>query len=459
MNSTEQRSAFSISIVSPEYIVIEDDRATIARIGRSTGTVDWLQVKVGEGSKRAVPAQEPHLMNIEGYKFELLPPSVANKGYAAFRLNPNDLSCKLEHGQPVLRACYRDVDGEFEISSEAVCRVNVATQRYEWEIRYTLTVLKPFHSPSIEFNNIYPGNCGRGMLFAGSKRYDCTVVQDTDQVYWSFPHQHRFHSKECFPGLTFGVSGFACFLGPRSPDEYLAIDVLHSDMPISWGVCNLLYDHHCCVHVGDRELQPGDVLTYRCRVYTLDETQAGEIAGTKQPVPVPAETVAARQYPRFDVGMNTFTEPIRLSEPDEAFCFYPQPPQRVWDTAERYGGSNSLRLENDGDGRLEWMPYSPAALPDGCRVKFAAMVKTEFDSDGDAFLEVAVGHWSVALNREVMMTTRRSFPLIGTHDWTRVEIDDLRLPAHWCDCSLHVRLAMSGQGRAWFANVLLEAEE
>ena len=446
MTTNKLKGTFYIHEVSPEYLVIEDECATIARIGRSTGTVDWLQVKVGEGNKRDLPAQEPHMMNIAGYKFEMLPPSVAENGYAAFRLNPNDLACTIENGQPVIRACYHDVNEEFEIRSEALCGVNITTQRYQWQISTSVIVLKPFSSPYIEFNNIYPSNCGRGMLFARQKRYDCTVVQDADGVYWSFPHQHRFSSNECFPKLTFGTTGFACFLGPKSPDEYLAIDVLHSDAPLSWGVCNLLYDHHCGVLIGDRQLLPGESLSYRCLVYTLDETQADEIASKKQNIPVPEEIETARRFPRFDVGINTFTESIRISSPDESFCFYPQTPMRVWDTAERCGDSNSLRLENEGDNELDWPASSLAALPDGCLVKFSAMVKTEFDRGGDAFIEVTVGHWSVQLNREVIITTRRSFPLIGTHDWSRVEIDDLRLPENWYDCSLHIRLAMHGKG-------------
>ena len=80
-------------------------------------------------------------------------------------------------------------DGRFQSKTTAVLGVNDKDGRYEWDVKTVLlcTADQPVTLTWIEFNNVYPGGCGRCFLFAPQKQFTHTLMVDRDGVTYASP--------------------------------------------------------------------------------------------------------------------------------------------------------------------------------------------------------------------------------------------------------------------------------
>jgi len=444
---------------------INDGGRTVA-LGTQGDYVDWLLISpLQDGPLIDTIHKDTHLSYTLGYKFVLHCPYIRCAG-AESRTGTEitRFDYRIEEGgkRLVLIGEAAKPDGPFVSRTEAALYVTEDGGRYEWELQTVVTNTSD-HAKQIElleYNNVYPALSYRGILHGGKKEFDCTLMQDKDGTVWEFPHQHSLHYGKKIDMLQFGTQSWAGFFG--SSNSCPVVIVKSSDVPLQWGICDMYYDLHCNIAT-PHTFEPGGRVSLQYLVKYLSPAEAREWAKNTCKIPINEADKIAHDYPRFDFGFNPFNRSVHIDLPDEACCFRPQPPEKVWDREMGNRTKGSLRLTSQGE-TVVWSSEPPIHVINGTKLRMTGLARVQ-GVEGKGFslrLQYYDFRWK-PVPGFYPIKTLESEALTGTTDgWVMITIPELEVshgPVE--DGMLRLEVVLEGSGVGWVTeiNVELEAAE
>ena len=353
----------------------------------------------------------------------------------------------------------RDKAGNFAGRHVAVIAVEEGSGRYSWTVETTLTcrAAQPVKLSWIEFNNVYPSGTGRCMLFAPEKRYNKTLMVDRDGTVWAFPHQHMMHYGQKISGLKFAVGAMAGFFG-EALNPVVIVD--ESTLPPDWGICDMYYDLHCGARVAE-PVAPGTVHRWLYRVRYLDAKESRPFEEKARHIEVNAEDYRVHQYPRLDLGRNSFSDRVHIDEADDASGFRQNPPVKVWDMDTGFKGRGALRITNEKAQETVWSAEPPTQIPSRKKLTLRALVKTQGVEGKGLFLRVRYHTFQWRPEPHIdWEQTLESTPVTGTtKDWVRIEVPALTVPKEHIDYLVWIDLVLDGKGVGWLTDVDVDQQQ
>jgi hypothetical protein len=293
---------------------------------------------------------------------------------------------------------------------------------------------------AIEFNNLLAG--GISDARAEHKRWQKTVRTLVDGKIGFV-----YHSPLHVPTDEIAAGGFVGYITEERMNPF--VELLETDTPVSISTCSQWYDQHIVLKPPAQRGADGLYHTQaRYRFLSLPGAVAREL-----------EQVAVDQSPEAGPsGVPGFlpgtTNDFETTVPREGLYLGP-----IWRNAKlsetfAHSGKSSLRLRGAGAGRevsISPTGGGPAVYGESSkRYRLSAWVKTRGLLDGGAYLQVDDVFWSWSDQR----ATRRSTPVGGNQDWTRVE---LCFQPSANDPFLLIKLCVAGSGSAWFDDLALMA--
>ena len=453
------RPRFEVVSIGERFYAVNDHGRTVATVG-NRGFIDWiLRSPLQDGPLLQSMQKETHLYNTRGLYFRLVtlrPQTELTK-----------FSYSLQDGGAVLvlRGHGASNDGHFVSDTIATLHGDPQGTRYEWgmETTITCTASEPQKLRWIEYNMPYPSKTGECMFSAPTKQYNCTLAVDKDGVIWNFPHQHSMHYGGWYSGmnvrgggkigkLQFAKGAIAGFFGEKAGSPVVVVK--EASQEPDWAICDMDY----ALHSGARPqgaIQPGEKLHFVYAIKYLGPEESEKMLKAARPVPISSEDLERNHQPRFELGMNSFTQSVRIDRPDDASCFREKPPRMVWDREVGHTAQASLRIANEVKEETVWAAEPPSHIPPETRLKISAMVKTK-DVEGQGMLiRLKYYTWSWDPTPHVQwVRTLESKPVGGTSDgWTRVEVPELRVPRTEADYALRFEVVLDGKGVAWMTDV------
>ena len=445
--------SFEVVDVGGNCYTVNDRGRTVALV-TSQGYIDWLlRSPMQDGPLIESIVKETHLSYTLGLKMLLISPQLTEKLTSfSYRLE--------ENGQRlVLIGRSESDDGSFVSDHTATLHSDEQGARYEWsfETAVTCTASQPVERSWVEYNNIYPGKAGRCALFAPSKEYTCTLLVDRDGVIWQFPHQHLLHYSHKIGQLNFEVGTMAGFFG--EPTGSPVVIVQDSTMEPDWAICDMYYDLHC----GARPhgpFEPGQEEHFRYVVKYLSAPESDGCLARSRPIPIAEDDWATHTYPRLELGMNSFSQPVGIDRPDDASGFRPSPPTMVWDREVGHSEKGSLRITAKRPQETVWSASPPSQIPCQNKLHITGMVKTQNVEGKGMFIRVRyhtfVWHpephveWPVTLESPAVSGT--------TAGWVRVTVPELHVPKEEFDYLVCIDVILDGKGTAWLTDVDIDLE-
>jgi len=448
------RPAFEVVPIGGNCHTINDHGKTVA-IVTSQGYIDWLlKSPMQEGPLLKSIRKETHLSYTLGLKLLLITPTPATL-LRSFRCETADSgSVVILHGEGETE------DGNFLSRTSAVLRTDAAASRYEWRLSTTLVCRaeKPVPVAWIEYNNVYPARAGLCLFWSRHKEYSCTLMTDRDGTVWRFPHQHTLHYTRKISKLHFAEGTMAGFFGEKTGSPVVIVE--KSPLEPDWAICDMYYDLHC----GARPvapLQQGQSLVFVYTVKYLGAEESERLLAQSTPIPILPEDFAQHDYPRLDLGLNTFNAPVGIDRPDEASTFRTDPPRRVWDRETGHSSKGSLRLTNEVPMENAWPAAPPSNIPPGSRLSISAKVRTLNVEGKGIFIRLKYHTfvWHPKPHVEWPITLE-SKPVNGsTAGWVTITVPDLKVPAEHFDYLVLLEVVLDGKGTAWLTEMDLDFEE
>lgn len=446
---------FSVEDIGAGCWTINDAGKTVAYV-TSQGYVDWLLKSPSqEGPKLTSLRKETHLEYTLGLKLVLAPPdlglALVDKRWEL-----------LEEGRRVkLTGVSKSSDGRFEAVTEAILSADRDGGRYLWTCHTAILCSSPtpVTLAGLEFNNIYPGKCGRCFMFAADKEFDRTLMVDRAGAVWEFPHQHLMHytASGKFDPLQFAEGTVAGFFGKEK--ESPVVEVIRSSLTPCWAICDMFYDLHCQA-LTPKPIQPGEKLEFDYVVKYLAEAESMALKARARRVPVTAADRVKYDYPRMELGLNQFVKAVDIGGSDDAAGFRPDPPQKVWDRAVGHTAKGALRLSSDAPGELVWGMEPPAQIPEKKVLKVKAWVKTEGVEGKGVSIRLRYSNfvWHPVPRRE-WPRTLQSEPVHGTTaGWVQVTVPPLVVGKDEFDFVIYFDVVLEGKGVAWVTDVELDLQ-
>jgi hypothetical protein len=326
----------------------------------------------------------------------------------------------------------------------------------EWEV-----TTNPSHG-EVEFCNFWPES-----VFSTDpkirKLYQACYLKNRDQVL-KIPHHHLETSDKCNIHIE---RGNRFFWGIEEVNP--VIEIL-SDRDVCAGVCAYMWD----THFGYKICNQSKVVTLtgrqefqaKFKLYSMRrKTVTALIQNAQEP---PVDEIL--EIPIYMDGLNTFSKSL-LDFPDQFDKFW------QWnfetqsgnakgseDRQQGYSDDCSLKIENMQHAESAWIAtsigpaYGKEPIPDGAKLKLTAMVKTE-DLNGKA--DIAIRFFSPGMGNIFDISDYRIIHserfLSGTQTWQKIEVttSPLSPPPE----RVHLLLRVSGTGKAWFDDVILEKIE
>ncbi|MCI0496081.1 hypothetical protein L0Z72_13835, partial [candidate division KSB1 bacterium] len=322
----------------------------------------------------------------------------------------------------------------------------------EWQVTHN-----PSHG-EVEFCNFWPQD-----VFSIDpnikKLYQACYVKKKDAVY-KIPHHHLETSDKNNIHLE---AGDQFFWGIETTN--LVIEIL-SEQNVCAGVCAYMWDTHfgfrICDQSNDVILAGKQEFQAKFKLYSINKkTAAAMIEDAQEP-----DLTEILQIPIYIDGLNTFSKSL-LDLPEKF--------DKLWqwnfetngkatgslDHQSGYSDHHSLKIENHQPTESAWLAtsigpaYGEAPIPDRVRLKLSALVRTE-NLNGRA--DIAIRYFSFGMGNIFNISDYRiiqsEFFLSKTQNWQKIEvITALLSPAPE---RVHLLLRMSGTGKAWFDDVILE---
>ncbi|MFZ2655165.1 MAG: hypothetical protein WAX69_09605 [Victivallales bacterium] len=449
----KKNKGFVVRKISPEALAIDDSSGTLAFITRQ-GYVDWLTPGPGKVKERInCLEKETHLSLVKGLKMNLHCPHLTD----AVQGKP---SAEVVEGGVKVSATSRSADGNFEACYRALLSVNNRTGRYEWNfetvLRHVGKQQAKLHRDIIEFNNILPDGAFRGFLMPGRKKFDCTLMTDSMGMVWEFPHQHKMHYGVKLDQLRFSSRSMAGFFNEELNP---VVEVTESPMELSWGICDMFYDLHCCARVPG-PVVPGTIWKWKYVVKYLDRHESSPLLDAARRIPVGFEDFERYAAPRVELGRNNFTLPARIDRPEDVSWFLPDPGAgKTWEHCGGENGNGALVIKNTNLLENAWRIDLCPQIPAGAKVKVSVKIMTKGVSGGKgAFLRLrrAVWLWHPEPG-QIFDGIAESRPVSGDTDaWMETGPIEISSPSLHGDELLWIELVLDGKGEARFGVMNIE---
>ena len=436
--------AFEIEDIGKDCYTINDRGRTVA-IVTSQGYIDWLlKSPLQDGPLLTSIKKETHLSYTLGLKLLLVTPTPGTT------LKRRHYEVGSGGATVILKGYGETPDGAFVSETAATLRAVAACSRYEWELDTAIAckAKEPVRVGWIEYNNVYPARAGLCMLCTPTKEYRCTLMVDKDGVVWNFPHQHHMHYFSKISQLRFAEGTIAGFFGEKTGSPVVV--VTDTNQEPDWGICDMYYDLHCGARPrGD--IRPGDKLTFCYTVKYLGQKESDAMLDAARLVPVTRDDWQKHDYPRFELGMNAFTDNARINGYDDASAFKPQPPRKVWDREVGHKMRGSLRIVNETNDETVWGAEPPTNIPPETKLRITAMVKTKGVEGKGIFIRVRYQNflWHPTAHMEWVKTLESQSVGGTTSGWVRVEVPELSVPREHFDHIVWIEVVLDGKGVAW----------
>jgi len=442
------RPQFEVAHIGNNCYTINDHDRTVAFV-TSQGYIDWLlKSPLQKGPKLTSIRKETHLCYVLGLKLLLITPHPGTE-LKSFSYKTENAGQRL-----VLHGHGQSRDGKFTSDTTAVLRTDANASRYEWDFETTITNESGEHvqTGGLEYNNIYPGNAGKCMVFANEKEYNCTLMVDRDGVAWRFPHQHQMHYGGKISKIRFDKGSMAGFFGEQTGSPVVILD--QSPVEPDWAICDMYYDLHCCART-PQGFAPGQKLVFRYLIKYLGRAESEKWLNASKPVPVDDIDRLRHDMPRLNLGLNSFDRNVSIDSPDEASGFRPAPPKLVWDREQGHATKGSLRITNQAHEQTVWSAAPPTQVPAQHKLSISGMVKTQDVSGEGLFIRVRYHTfvWHPTPHVEWVQTLE-SAPVAGTTPgWVKVVVPELDIPDEHFDYLIWLDVVLDGKGVAWLTDL------
>ncbi len=445
---------FDVVPIGGNCYTINDHSRTVA-IVTSQGYIDWLlKSPLQPGRLLTAIRKETHLSYTLGLKLLLITPTPATQ-LQSFRWEKADGGSVL-----ILRGHGITKDGAFVSDTEAVLCTDPAASRYEWRLTTTLTcsARESVSLRWVEYNNVYPAKAGLCLFWSRHKEYCCTLMVDREGTVWRFPHQHTLHYSKKISELHFAEGTMAGFFGEKTGSPIVLVE--KSPLEPDWAICDMYYDLHCGARVTE-PIKPGESVTFVYTVKYLSREESDALLSKSRPVEITQDDLRSHDFPRLDLGLNSFTSPAGIDRPDEASAFKTAPPSRVWDRDVGHVSKGSLRLTNEEPCENVWPAVPPSNIPPGSRLKIRAKVKTQNVIGKGIFIRLKYHTfvWHPEPHVEWPLVLESS-PVNGTTDgWVTIALPELKVPEEHFDYLVLLEVVLDGKGVAWLTEMDLDFEE
>lgn len=441
---------FQVVPIDNGCYLVNDHGRTMAII-TSQGYIDWLLRSPTEpGPLLTGIKKETHLEYTVGFKMMLVCPHLTDAvPIVGLSHRTEDAGKTL-----ILIGDGHSKDGNFTSTTVARCAVNLANGRYEWDFVTDVTCRadKPVQLSWLEYNNVYPGKCGRCFLYAPHKQYHQTLMVDRDGAVWDFPHQHQMHYTRKISRLNFAEGSVAGFFD--EPDGNPVVIVKRSSWEPDWAICDMYYDLHC----GARPtgpVQPGQTLRFEYEVKYLSTAESEPLLSRARRVPVTAQDWADHDYPRLELGMNHLKSAVNIAGYDDASGFRQRPPVMVWDREVGHSEKGSLRISNAVAQETIWTAVPPSTVSNNNILRISAMARTRDVEGKGLFIRAryASFHWRPTTHVEwtqILTTT----PVTGTTPgWVKITVPELVVPDEHFDHTIWIDVILEGKGTGWVTDI------
>lgn len=212
-------------------------------------------------------------------------------------------------------------------------------------------------------------------------------------------------------------------------------------------LCFSAHDMHLRAH----PVMAGRKYWARYRIFCLDDRGIKPIVKQSRPVSYTPEEIAEYERPRFDFGSTCdFRKGISFDAPDSGSPWIPFGDVSATQWLKEGGCEGEGCILNKGiePVLVNWQLFGPFApsVSRGKAMVFSAWVKTENLEGEGAYIFYQDGSAG-----EFDAPQCASRKLIGSHDWTKLEV--AVLPSPNPDERVHLVLQHKGRGKSWFSRV------
>ena len=297
---------------------------------------------------------------------------------------------------------------------------------------------------------------GPGVEFPGMwrKRYSHLLAEHPDGTIWQMPLNHMatgipapksFRRGGVFtPGFDPGNNPAMEFVGETADRT-------------SIGVCNWGYDIHLAAHYSRDELY--DPICEHFRVRLCPDEQVRDMMSRAEPIP-PIQFQGFSELPLYE-RRTSFATGLRLDEPTpgatDPWPWEPRGNGAEWCRTEGRSDSFSLKIAKETPGPTEWVldregdgAWAEKWAP-GASYRVVAHIKTRDVQGRGSFLAV---RWAV-YNSPERHPYICSEKLVGTNDWTRVEVE-INGPPPTDISSISIILRQDGSGTTLFDDLAVD---
>ena len=202
--------------------------------------------------------------------------------------------------------------------------------------------------------------------------------------------------------------------------------------------------------------QSGRTLSAHYRLYCLPARQSQFYFQQAEQIPLDRDIVQALILPAFVYPLNTFHKAISPDRPDNAWYWTASHTDTLtWERDFGHSERACLCVENSA---LRLASWQAAIGPDfwmqpftSDRRKLSCWIRTDMVQGEGAYLSFRYSNYEIETGQRAAWPEKRSTPMIGSQDWTRVEIELDQPPAG--ATRAYIQLNLSGTGKAWFDDV------
>jgi hypothetical protein len=206
-------------------------------------------------------------------------------------------------------------------------------------------------------------------------------------------------------------------------------------------------------------LPGGQKLSTHYRIYSLSAEEGARRMERSILPSYPPEAIPRLARPAYRAPLNTFSDGVWPQEPDPSWFWSPSHASGLaWDKTLGHSDSASLSIHSQAARLAYWeVPLGPdfwmAPLP-ASQQRLSGWVRTENAGSPGAYLAFRYSNYQVETGQTPPYEENASLPIVGSQDWTFVELPIEPPPAG--ATRAYLRLALNGMGDAWFDDVALE---